>query len=120
MAVIPVKSVEEFSAIVNSGKPVFVDFWATWYVKPMLPSHDTLYSLQFGLIPVFERISSQLSESGAEFYKVDVDALPDVAGEWGIRAMPTFLAFKNGQKTGELVGANPGGLQSLVAEQLAA
>ncbi|KAG8943072.1 hypothetical protein FRC04_003218 [Tulasnella sp. 424] len=108
MAVIPVKSAEEFSTLVNSGKTVFVDFWATWCGPCRMIS------------PVFERISSQLSESGAEFYKVDVDALPDVAEEWGIRAMPTFLAFKNGQRTGELVGANPGGLQSLVAKQLAA
>jgi thiol-disulfide isomerase/thioredoxin len=41
------------------------------------------------------------------FYKVDVDELNDIAAEHSIRAMPTFLFFKGGEKVGEVVGANP-------------
>lgn len=48
------------------------------------------------------------------FAKIDVDAVPDVAAELGIRAMPTFMLFKGGEKVEELLGANPQGLQSLV------
>lgn len=48
------------------------------------------------------------------FAKIDVDAVPDVAAELGIRAMPTFLLFKDGKKVDEMLGANPQGLQGLV------
>jgi thioredoxin 1 len=36
-----------------------------------------------------------------------VDELPELSQELGIRAMPTFLFYKNGQKVDELIGANP-------------
>lgn len=41
-----------------------------------------------------------------DFVKVDVDDLSDVAAEYSIRAMPTFLLFKDGEKVAEVVGAN--------------
>ncbi|KAF2871768.1 thioredoxin-like protein [Massariosphaeria phaeospora] len=50
----------------------------------------------------------------ARFYKIDVDEVPDVAQELGIRAMPTFLLFKNGEKVGEVVGANPKALEAAI------
>lgn len=52
------------------------------------------------------------------FAKIDVDAVPDVAAELGIRAMPTFMLFKDGEKVEELLGANPQGLQTLVEKAL--
>ena len=48
------------------------------------------------------------------FYKLDVDEVPDVAQELGIRAMPTFLLFKNGDKVAEVVGANPKALEAAI------
>ncbi|KAK1768027.1 cytoplasmic thioredoxin isoenzyme 2 [Phialemonium atrogriseum] len=50
------------------------------------------------------------------FAKFDVDHLPDLSQELGIRAMPTFIIFKDGEKVDEFVGANPGPLQSLVTK----
>ncbi|KAK3079335.1 hypothetical protein LTS18_005123 [Coniosporium uncinatum] len=50
----------------------------------------------------------------ARFYKLDVDEVPDVAQELGIRAMPTFLLFKDGEKVGEVVGANPKALEAAI------
>ncbi|KAG8962534.1 hypothetical protein FRC05_005297 [Tulasnella sp. 425] len=41
-------------------------------------------------------------------------SVQEISQEVGIRAMPTFIAFKDGQKLGELVGANPSGLQQLL------
>lgn len=40
----------------------------------------------------------------------------DVAGECGVRAMPTFQAFFNGEKVDELTGADPGRLQAMIAK----
>lgn len=51
---------------------------------------------------------------GAHFIKLDVDDVPDVAQELGIRAMPTFIVFKNGEKLNEVVGANPKALLAAV------
>ncbi len=50
----------------------------------------------------------------ARFYKLDIDEVPDIAQELGIRAMPTFLIFKDGEKVGEVVGANKGALEAAV------
>lgn len=51
---------------------------------------------------------------GAHFVKVDVDEVPDVAQELGVRAMPTFIVFKGGEKVGEVVGANPKALLAAI------
>jgi len=54
----------------------------------------------------------------ARFFKLDVDEVPDVAQELGIRAMPTFLLFKGGEKVGEVVGANPKALQAAIEKEV--
>jgi len=54
----------------------------------------------------------------ARFYKLDVDDVPDVAQDLGIRAMPTFLLFKNGEKVAEVVGANPKALEAAIKANL--
>jgi thioredoxin 1 len=54
----------------------------------------------------------------AKFFKLDVDEVPDVAQELNIRAMPTFVLFKNGEKVGEVVGANPKALESAIKANL--
>ena len=48
------------------------------------------------------------------FYKLDVDEVPDVAQELSVRAMPTFMLFKDGEKVGEVVGANPTALETAI------
>ena len=57
--------------------------------------------------------------SKAKFYKLDVDEVPDVAQELGIRAMPTFLLFKKKEKIAEVVGANPKALEAAIQKGLA-
>jgi len=54
----------------------------------------------------------------AKFYKLDVDEVPDVAQELGVRAMPTFLLFKDGEKLNEVVGANPKALEAAIVKGL--
>lgn len=54
------------------------------------------------------------SYTDARFYKVDVDEIPEVAQEHSVRAMPTFLLFKDGKQVGEVVGANPVALEAAI------
>ncbi|GLB43640.1 putative thioredoxin family protein [Lyophyllum shimeji] len=105
MGVTPINSFEEFKRIINSGKVVAIDFWATWCGPCRAIS------------PVFEALADQVE--AVEFYKVDVDAQPDIAQEVGIRAMPTFMIFKDGQKVKDLVGANPPALENLIRTSVA-
>jgi len=100
MPVQVVSSFQQFQDIIKSDKVAVFDFWATWCGPCKVIS------------PVFEKLSDQFSN--ADFYKVDVDDQQEIAQEVGIRAMPTFIAFKNGQKVKDLVGANPGALQDLI------
>merc|ERR1712113_808977 len=50
----------------------------------------------------------------SDTYKDDVDDVPEVAQELGVRAMPTFFLFKNGEKVSEVVGANPKALETAI------
>ncbi|KAI0028713.1 thioredoxin [Vararia minispora EC-137] len=106
MPVKPITSYAEFKTVIASGKPVFIDFWATWCGPCRMIS------------PIFERLSEATPE--AEFYKVDVDEQSEISQEVGIRAMPTFMVFKNGSKVNELVGANPPGLEKLIQSNISA
>lgn len=56
----------------------------------------------------------------ARFYKLDIDELPEVAQQLGVRAMPTFMVFRNGEKVGEVVGANQKALEALVQKEVEA
>ena len=56
--------------------------------------------------------------TNAKFYKIDVDEVSDVAQELGIRAMPTFLLFKDGEKVAEVVGANEKALKAAIENNL--
>lgn len=51
-------------------------------------------------------MSKQPDFADVHFLKFDVDKLPDLAQELGVRAMPTFFIFKDGEKVEELKGAN--------------
>ena len=56
----------------------------------------------------------------ANYLKVDVDELSELAQEYGIRAMPTFLIFKDGEKVDEIVGANPVKLEEKIKKYVQA
>jgi hypothetical protein len=60
------------------------------------------------------RLSNDDANKGLHFIKIDVDELPQLAQQLGIRAMPTFIFFKDGEKAQELIGADPGTLSKLV------
>jgi len=100
MTVKEIKSLDEFRTIINCGKHVAINFWVTWDV----PCKE--------ISPVFEALSKGNNVVG--FYKVDADDQQAIAQEVGVRAMPTFIVFKDGNIISELVSSDQNGLRALV------
>ncbi|KAJ9103367.1 hypothetical protein QFC19_004466 [Naganishia cerealis] len=66
------------------------------------------------IAPTFQQLSQKFAH--VQFLKVDVDKVPQIAGKYNVRAMPTFIVIKGGKVVGEMKGANPAGLSSMVSQ----
>lgn len=80
--------------VINSEKPVLVDFWAPW-CGPCR-----------ALGPILNEIASE-NESGLKVVKVNVDEEQKYAFKLGIMTVPTMVLFKGGQPVDKFVGAMP-------------
>jgi len=80
--------------VVQADKPAVVDFWAEWCA----PCRQ--------IAPIIQQIAEEHGDR-IKVVKVDVDTNPGTAGKYGVRSIPTVLAFKNGQVVDQLVGARP-------------
>ncbi|KAH9958977.1 thioredoxin [Russula dissimulans] len=106
MTVRPIHSFDDFQSIINSGKVVVIDFWATWCGPCRIIS------------PVFDKLANNPAFESIGIYKVDVDEQVEISEELIIHAMPTFMVFRDGNRIDELVGANPLALGNLVNQSL--
>jgi len=79
--------------VLQSDKPVLVDFWAAW-CGPCI-----------AIAPMIDELANEISTT-AKVGKVDVDNNPGVAAQYGVRAIPTLLIFKNGEVVEQMVGGN--------------
>lgn len=67
------------------------------------------------IAPTFESLATKYTKpKRIAFAKIDVEKLRDVASQYGVRAMPTFIIFKNGAAIETIQGANPPALTQAV------
>jgi thioredoxin 1 len=90
--------------VLNSEKPVLVDFWAVWCGPCRM------------LGPIIEEVAADF-EGKAVVGKVDVDNNQQVSVDYGIRNIPTVLIFKNGEVVDKIVGVAS---KEVIAEKLSA
>lgn len=74
-----------FNEMINSAKPVLVDFTATWCGPCKM------------MTPILTDVKKEVGETAA-IIKVDVDKNPSTAGAYQVQSVPTLIIFKNGKQ----------------------
>ena len=85
---------QNFNELIAQGKPVVVDFWATW-CGPCKK-----------IAPLVEELATEY-DGQAIIGKVNVEEEDDLVAQFGIRNIPTVLFFKDGAVVDKVVGAVP-------------
>lgn len=76
---------DNFNNIINSDKPVLVDFYATWCGPCNM------------LGPILKQVKENLGER-VSIIKIDVDKNQDIASVYQVRGVPTMMLFQNGKQ----------------------
>ena len=79
--------------VMNSEKPVLLDFWASWCGPCRMVG------------PIVDEIAAERDD--LKVGKVNVDEQPELAGQFGVMGIPTLVVMKNGKVTSQAVGVRP-------------
>lgn len=82
------------AAVVNSGKPAVVDFWAAWCGPCRI------------IAPILDQLAAEY-DGKAKVAKLDVDANIRTATRFNVRSIPMVLFFKDGKVVDQVIGAVP-------------
>ena len=80
--------------VLESDKPVLVDYWAEWCG----PCKQ--------IAPILEEIDQELGDK-VKIAKVNIDENPNTPGQYGVRGIPTLMLFNGGEVAATKVGAAP-------------
>ena len=94
MATINVTDASFQADVLDSDKPVVIDFWADWCGPCKM------------VAPALEEISDELADK-VTIAKMDIMENPDIPGSLGVQSIPFFAVYKNGEKIAEQLGAAP-------------
>jgi len=89
----PVTDTTFQAEVLESERPVVVDFWAAWCGPCRVMS------------PILEEIAQERDD--LRVVTVDVDHNQQVAATYGVLSMPTFMVFQHGAPVGQIVGSRP-------------
>lgn len=95
MSVINIGKENFKTEVLESCKPVLLDFWASWCGPCRM------------LGPVVEKIAEERSD--IKVGKINVDIEPELASEFGVMSIPTLIVIKDGKVVNRAVGARPKG-----------
>lgn len=90
--------------VLNSDRPVLVDFWAAWCAPCRM------------LAPTVEAVADKYAAT-ASVVKLNVDDNPSVSQRYGIKGIPTLILFKNGREEERVVGATSEGAISRMLDK---